>query len=225
MSRATVIDGKKKCPKCGVTKPVADYNKKNYGCGVQVYCRDCANANLRARSKTAEYRAMRRADYAKNAEARRAYASAWRAARVDAENARARACYQKHKAKRIADGRAYVAKNRAWILAKARTPEARAKRRVADKRKRARRPELARIRSAVHRAKRAKVPTQEIAPYVRVLMRDPCSYCGKTGGTIDHVVPLSKGGSTGAENLTASCASCNSKKNNKSLLMFLLGAA
>ncbi|MEI2702491.1 MAG: HNH endonuclease [Baekduia sp.] len=43
-----------------------------------------------------------------------------------------------------------------------------------------------------------------------------CQYCGsKTTLTIDHVVPRSKGGTSGWENLVASCAPCNRRKGDK----------
>lgn len=45
-----------------------------------------------------------------------------------------------------------------------------------------------------------------------------CRYCGSTTGlTIDHVVPLSKGGKWVWENLVTACTKCNSKKGSKSL--------
>lgn len=40
-----------------------------------------------------------------------------------------------------------------------------------------------------------------------------CAYCGVQGNmTIDHVMPLSKGGEHSAENIVPACAGCNSKK-------------
>lgn len=65
--------------------------------------------------------------------------------------------------------------------------------------------------------------------YRKVIMRDPCAYCGGDGGQCDHIVPrASVGGNTGTsisitelDNLTAGCASCNRAKGNTSLLLFL----
>ena len=43
-------------------------------------------------------------------------------------------------------------------------------------------------------------------------------YCGvKANLTIDHVVPLSKGGKWVWENLVTACCKCNGKKGSKSL--------
>lgn len=50
---------------------------------------------------------------------------------------------------------------------------------------------------------------------------DPCAYCGAQSNAIDHIVPRSKGGSNEWDNLTASCSTCNSKKNASTMLLFL----
>ena len=52
-----------------------------------------------------------------------------------------------------------------------------------------------------------------------VLARDSytCQYCGREGSglTVDHVIPRSRGGQTGWENIVAACAPCNRKKGNR----------
>lgn len=46
-----------------------------------------------------------------------------------------------------------------------------------------------------------------------------CQYCNKklsaTSGTVDHVVPKSRGGVSAWENLVAACVKCNTKKANR----------
>jgi 5-methylcytosine-specific restriction protein A len=43
-----------------------------------------------------------------------------------------------------------------------------------------------------------------------------CNECGSTKNrTIDHIVPISRGGKTTLDNLQLLCASCNAKKSNK----------
>lgn len=45
-----------------------------------------------------------------------------------------------------------------------------------------------------------------------------CTYCGSSEFLqIDHVIPLSKGGTNDRENLTTACRSCNLSKGNKLL--------
>lgn len=54
-----------------------------------------------------------------------------------------------------------------------------------------------------------------------VYLRDQysCLYCGdrvtKREATLDHVVPVSRGGKTNFENIATSCAPCNTRKGNK----------
>lgn len=56
---------------------------------------------------------------------------------------------------------------------------------------------------------------------VNIMRRDgyECQYCGKklnnTTGTVDHVMPLSRGGKHGWSNVVAACFECNNKKDNK----------
>lgn len=53
---------------------------------------------------------------------------------------------------------------------------------------------------------------------IRVMKRDRfmCTYCGVSGNNaeleIDHIIPISKGGSNHMSNLTTSCRACNMKK-------------
>jgi 5-methylcytosine-specific restriction endonuclease McrA len=45
-----------------------------------------------------------------------------------------------------------------------------------------------------------------------------CVYCNKNkANSIDHIIPISKGGNNSLINLTIACISCNSKKGNKIL--------
>lgn len=52
-----------------------------------------------------------------------------------------------------------------------------------------------------------------------VLARDSwtCQYCGstKSGLTVDHVIPRSRGGKSVWENIVAACATCNRRKGNR----------
>lgn len=48
-----------------------------------------------------------------------------------------------------------------------------------------------------------------------------CAYCDELASEIDHIVPLSWGGTGERENLTPCCRSCNASKGNKMLAEFL----
>lgn len=50
-----------------------------------------------------------------------------------------------------------------------------------------------------------------------VLRRDrhQCAYCGRHGSTLDHVLPISRGGGSTWLNTVTACGSCNSRKANR----------
>lgn len=68
--------------------------------------------------------------------------------------------------------------------------------------------------------------------WVPVLRRDPCVYCGGEGGTVEHVTPRSffkrkfphAWGKSADHwsNLASACVVCNSERQNKGLLLYLL---
>ena len=55
--------------------------------------------------------------------------------------------------------------------------------------------------------------------WVEILERDGflCRYCGGPANTVDHVVPVERGGSHDPLNLVAACSRCNESKGAKTL--------
>lgn len=47
------------------------------------------------------------------------------------------------------------------------------------------------------------------------MKKQPCHYCGGTGGTIDHRIPKSQGGQTTLPNCVPACQWCNSRKRDR----------
>lgn len=70
-----------------------------------------------------------------------------------------------------------------------------------------RRPSAAR-RGYDHEYRKARLAVLEEAGYI-------CAYCGDVASTVDHLVPLSRGGSNDRENLAASCLACNVTRANR----------
>ena len=58
---------------------------------------------------------------------------------------------------------------------------------------------------------------------LQVLRRDAytCAYCGDVANEVDHVVPLVKGGEDSLDNCVAACRTCNIKKKDKDVSVFL----
>lgn len=55
---------------------------------------------------------------------------------------------------------------------------------------------------------------------IRADLQDRCGYCGEDlddGSEIDHITPVSRGGSNDPSNLTLCCLSCNRTKGDKTL--------
>lgn len=79
---------------------------------------------------------------------------------------------------------------------------------------------LAQKRASERRRRVGRDP--EAVVYADVLYGDRCSYCGAAVEEIDHIEPSAGGGSNSWDNLTAACRPCNTQKNARPLLMFLL---
>ena len=81
-------------------------------------------------------------------------------------------------------------------------------------------PELFKIRDALHNIKSRKGnPTYGLSKdhLIQIFNRDNvCVYCRyEKGLTLDHIIPLTKGGKTVYSNLVIACVSCNCSKNNR----------
>ena len=52
---------------------------------------------------------------------------------------------------------------------------------------------------------------------LRILNRDgrECYWCGMDANTVDHIIPVAKGGTDDPENLVAACRKCNFSKQDK----------
>jgi 5-methylcytosine-specific restriction endonuclease McrA len=130
---------------------------------------------------------------AKNAEKKAAYMRQWAAENAEAQREYQRRYYDEHKDHK--------------------------KRLIKEARQRRRRADL--TRSAWEtRARKLKDP--DAIEFARVLLHDPCAYCGQPAAHIDHIEPQSKGGANHWDNLTAACGHCNPRKHTRSLLTFLL---
>lgn len=57
--------------------------------------------------------------------------------------------------------------------------------------------------------------------WIGAIAKDPCCYCGKAGGSIDHIVPRSVLKGAHWENKTGACRKCNSAKSDTPLLRYL----
>lgn len=77
-----------------------------------------------------------------------------------------------------------------------------------------------RVYCAVRRGRLSNDP--ETRDYAKLIVNDPCVYCGEQAESVDHIEPLSRGGGDTWENLAPACISCNSQKHTMGLLEFLI---
>lgn len=132
--------------------------------------------------------------------------------------------YRANVEQRRAKSRRWTAENRARAAARARRkyaarPEVYRER---ARRSRARHQERISARNLRRRLARSRNHDQISADYALILRADPCSYCGRPVDHIDHIDPIFRGGDGHWTNLTGACVSCNTSKQHKRLLIFLL---
>lgn len=79
-----------------------------------------------------------------------------------------------------------------------------------------------RARDAAHRRRSIQMNNGSFKIYKKELFKiynSACFYCGSLNKiTIDHIVPISRGGTHSIGNLVAACAFCNGSKHNKLLV-------
>jgi len=83
------------------------------------------------------------------------------------------------------------------------------------------------IQTTIEPSELHQTTRKTISPRTRykLLRRDGfrCQYCGKTAEQteleIDHIIPISKGGSDGYENLITACIDCNQGKSAESIIL------
>ena len=85
-------------------------------------------------------------------------------------------------------------------------------------------PEYYRAAAKLRRARMANVACTLTVEQAKELFDEYaglCVYCMMSATTLDHIVPISSGGAHAKDNLVPACKSCNSRKHDKPLLVFL----
>lgn len=185
----------KTCTKCGQALPLtAFYRDKSKRDGLHPKCKACHRAYHEANQE--RIAARMRAYVAANRETIRESKRAWWSANRERVRARQRAY-------KAANREHLSAQERARYAADPLTPE---KVRAMNQRRRAR----------IRRAEGAHGIADIRAQFDR--QKGRCYWCGKKVGDtyhVDHIVPLSRGGSNWPENLVIACSTCNRSKGNK----------
>lgn len=203
----------KYCSKCGKEFPATKqffYAHKRMAGGLNSECKGCTNIR-NARYKAEHYEAIRayQSEYrAANREKSREYKAQYYAAHREQYREMGQLRYAKHRNKMLIRNRAYYRANRDTFLESCKQW----KRNNADKVRAYNRNRRARSRSVEGSHTAADIDAQ------LKHQKGLCYYCKQTYGAayhVDHVIPLSRGGSNDPSNLVIACASCNLSKANR----------
>jgi len=208
----------KRCSKCGETKSFTEYGKQgDQKDGLRSHCKMCRSDSSRIynEARREEIAAYNRAYKEAHKEEMVAYSRAYRKENRAEIAARARAYRKSHKEEKAALNRAYRESHKEEIAARAHayyeTPRGRA---VAF--------------AACHRRRLLPGGQDITAAMIQEVLdasNGVCPYCGKSfkNGHIDHIIPVSKGGTNARDNLVYCCQRCNLSKGAKTLGHWLGG--
>jgi len=141
-------------------------------------------------------------------EYQRNYQRLWKQKNADTIRQRNREQYQENRLEIRRRKRAEYYQNRDWNI-----------QRKLDWQKK--NPELARLATQRRRAKKLDNGVFEVTKSdINRLLRNECFYCqSKTAKmTVDHVMPIAKGGTHSIGNIVAACVDCNLSKNSKTVM-------
>jgi len=203
----------KRCPCCMDEYPAtldnfqSDKQKRD---GLSAYCKPCAHRKRKERDRTEHSKAVRRNYYQKN---------------YDKYAQRNREQYEKHKDKRQSSVRDYHNRNKVSVAAYKQqwAEQNRERTRAAAKRFSERHPDRVRVSTLIQIGKRKGAKGRYTSGDVRriyIEQQGYCAYCNEWLGDkyhIDHIIPLSRGGSNYPENIALACPPCNMSKGDKLL--------
>ncbi len=201
------------CSKCGKLLGIEMFSLRNRGRPARhTHCKDCCNAASRLWQQ-------------ENKELRLAGWRRWVAEHPDQFKAIQKRYRDAHKATRHKE---YSKRNKSAIAAKSRAYYASHKQESIATQMlwRKNNPEMWRASQANYRARKSNAEgshTSNDIVRIKKAQRACCAYCEasvKRSYHVDHIEPLSRGGSNLPSNLQILCASCNSRKGAKEPMLF-----
>ena len=185
----------KQCTKCLIEKPITEFNRSKRGKdGYHPRCRKCAKEILDIW-------------HSAHPEKSNEYSFKFRTNNPERRKEIGLAFYYRHHDKNKLDGRNRARQNkeqraitkRAWQKAN---------------------PEKVREYTERRRIRKTQNGEYQITEKeLKKLYESLCIYCGSNKRiTLDHVIPISRGGSHGIGNIAPACLSCNSSKSDKTIM-------
>ena len=190
MDTTRKVSEMKNCTKCKASKDLAEFgNRKASKDGLQLSCKACLNASRAA---------WKKANPEKNAASR----AAWRKANPE-KNAANNAAWRK------ANPEKHAANSAKWYAA---NPEKNAARNAAWRKAN---PEKEIAKRHRRRAREASNGVNLVtATETAAIIAQPCMACDAPApSTVEHLIPINRGGAHTIGNLAPLCKPCNSSKN------------
>lgn len=209
----------KRCSKCGEEKPATleYFHRRNLSRdGLCHKCKVCVRAyQVANRERIAERRRTYRAESPKYKEYMRAWRAENRAHVAEYEHAYW-AMNKERKAEYRSANKEHIDKRaRAYYIVN------KARYRARESAYRTANPERGRYKSNLYRARKCNAEGTHTVDDIKAQykrQKGKCFWCGVKVGKIfhvDHVVPLSRGGSNDVSNLVVACPTCNLSKHNR----------
>jgi 5-methylcytosine-specific restriction endonuclease McrA len=213
-----ILTPKKQCNKCGEWKPRADFYRDSAARdGLHGRCKECSVASRKAWAKNNpnKIKRYRKEDYGKHADNYKAKAKEWSETNPEWKRKTDRQWRENNKERKSISDKIYRLFHRDKDLHNARTREYHANN-----------PEKTRAYNRRRRAVKLDAGGGGISAaderFLKSYTNGTCSYCGKKARLqIDHIVALTKGGRDDFDNAAPACETCNKKKGNRSLIVFL----
>lgn len=190
----------KTCKICLVNRPVSDFHKGGRPNEYDSRCKECKKLQYRANREDILARASDRYEVSIGHKPKVCPDCG---VDVSFRGARCKPC-------------AYTRQREMVDVYQAANPErVRASKRASNRRRYANDPVFRQrtIQQASERNRNLSAADSETLEYIAIIRNDPCTYCGRESVAIDHIDPVSNGGSNHWSNMTPACTSCNSSKN------------
>jgi 5-methylcytosine-specific restriction endonuclease McrA len=221
MVRAPRFDVLKICTKCKLAKAGTEFNvSQGTRDGLAFRCKECQRADY-ASADRSRLKAVRAEWYARNKAGLKPTRTAYHLAHKAEAQAQGAAWRRKNEAKLKAQRKEYHRRNRDRLRAyyAALWQKNKASMTVRNRAWAKANPQKVAVLMQRRRARvAAALATLTAAQWEAILELhgNACAYCGKPGKmTMDHVLPVSRGGGTTADNVVPACQSCNSSKGAK----------
>lgn len=205
-----VIDGKLKCSKCGIIKPVSEFSKGKNSSGYKSHCKECVHkAYLKDKERIL---AQHKTYYENNKEKSLESCKKYRDEHKEERRAYFQQYYIEHSETLKENHKKRYEEKADEINEKAKEY---VKRVSQTERYKNYKRNYRQARESLKRNLENTLTEKEWQELI-VLFNGVCAYCGKKRKlTQDHIIPITKGGGYTKNNIIPCCGSCNSSKQNK----------